>query len=212
MAKDSIPAVKQFKLSTSICIELQLNSRVKCGVMDFISNYRLLHNPPWVRAYKRALSPALRPSMADLLRAELARVLKRSRSAEFNKQILLASHDLSHAWLQTGLTYSVNNLHGKLIAFRLLSESDRVKEFDSKFSVRLTEDGIEYVDILFLQLFSFFLDKALDYWNGIADSRSKWLATATAFRELLGRKLKFKPFHTPLRLFPSSIHPIESAA
>lgn len=160
----------------------------------------------------------------DTLRAKLVSV-DTTQSIELNRQVLLALHDSGHSpvqWVEVAdldesFGPQVYDAYGvalprKPIEVDLLTFGELHGPYGHLWNTVPSAYAFEFAQLLFLHVLSFVIDRIVDYWNAIAKARSAWLFTSVIFRALRTRRLAFKPRHTPLRLIPSSIHPIEQAA
>jgi hypothetical protein len=168
--------------------------------------------------------------MQEVLRTKLRTLQRKTKSPELNRQLLLAVHErlpridfhptsLIPFTCSSG-SYRAGTLISHLVEIDFSSAMDGIRpgyrqnivypglklEF-SNFS-----SAYEFGKALLLHVYSFLLDAIADYWNEVALAQRAWRSFSGAFRQFLESALQFKPLHTPLRLFPNSIHPIGSAA
>jgi hypothetical protein len=161
--------------------------------------------------------------LTDALRTKLHSINGTTQSVEFERQVLLALHDSPLQRAQTELVAATldSQLHFgyaapllqrvnydvDLVVYNdVLFRQDRLSDF------LLSSHAFEFSQVLLLHFFSFLIDRVADYWNAVEQARRAWRSSASTFRQLLERALRFKPLHTPSRLIPRSIHPIGSAA
>jgi hypothetical protein len=151
-------------------------------------------------------------SLAAAVRTKLASI-DTSQSVELKRFVMLTSHELGHLnipRLETKLPKPLlyNAYHAptsSTIPRTISSIIDRVME--ERFYIFQSSITYHLLDLVFK-----LIDKVVDYWNTVAAARLALRSLSGTFRQFLENALQFKPFHTPLRLFPNSIHPIGSAA
>lgn len=196
-----------------------------------LSNWVVAENPPWASqpmaaswTTVKAQVPAYEGFFTQALKRKLVSVYAASQSVELNRQVLLALHDSSLTKAQSELvnyTLEGSIRLGSLAKRTALREANDVDVLIindilphpsclSEFYPKSYAFG--FGQILLLHFFSYLLDRIADYWNATALGRLVWRDIGVKLRHLLERALQFKPFHTPSRLIPRSIHPIGSAA
>lgn len=157
----------------------------------------------------------------NAIRTKLTSVFATSKSVEFDRQVLLALHDSALGKCQAHLVDATLNGQVYLavstprVRNSLLFVQHNDFSLHAEFRALLRSSyGVEFAQLLLLHLIALVIDRIADYWNAIAQARTAWLINLVliAFRQQLKAGLQFKPLHTPLRLFPSSIHPIEVSA
>jgi hypothetical protein len=193
-------------------------------------NQIVFENPPWVDYESAAfslvdetLNGPFALSLQNAVQAKLASI-DTSQSVELQRFVALTAHEVAHyetGWFEFDfepvkpqpLLYDA---YGSPISFR---DADQKIGRLGDCTEELVQDVLLEVyhrwhlrRLLFLNLVFDLIDGVVQYWNEVALARRAWRSFSGAFRRLLETVLQFKPFHTPLRLFPSSIHPIDSAA
>jgi hypothetical protein len=155
-------------------------------------------------------------SLTDALRTKLNSLYGTRNSIELDRQLLLVLHGDCHAsiqWFQEEEP-QVFDAYGE--PFHTTSIRNNVVAYDDilpKLSDFLPSTyAFEFTQILLLHFFSSLIDRFADYWTSVGQARLAWLRLVVAFLQQLKRSLSFKPLHTPVRLFRSSIHPIELPA
>ncbi len=192
---------------------------------DEFQNYVWVGNPPWVNRSEPDESNCFTVTtnwdlqFTDLLREKLVSI-DTSQSIELRRQVLLAAHDCGHQqikWLDFDdleLKPLLYDAYGAPTSFRSFHEIGHIVNHLTVEQVEFLQspEALHFRKWLLLNLVFDLIDRVVDYWNDVALTRRAWRSVSRAFRRLLESALQFKPFHTPLRLFPSSIHPIDSAA
>jgi len=170
------------------------------GVAEDFDNIDVLANPPYAI------------SLQDAVQAKLASI-DTSHSLELKQFVLLKQHewDADIAWF-TPQDFEprpkIYDAYGQLyqsVDLQTILTPEQVEFLNSPEGYRLRR-------WLLLNLIFDLIDRVVDYWGVIESARRRWKSVSTAFRRCLETALKFKPFHTPLRLFPNSIRPIDSVA
>lgn len=187
----------------------------------------VLANPPWVNIAEPTdgiylddyVSVNFDMDLVSALRDKLGSI-DTNGCVELNRQVLLALHEpVNVQWVSvTDVAPTLYDAYGEPIPTEAVVLSGVIDvgflhpSFNQLIASVPSSHAFEYAKFLLLQLFSSLIDQAVDYWRAIAEARRIWSKIAAAFRNLVGRNLRHRPFHTPLRLFPSSIHPIDSLA
>jgi hypothetical protein len=158
-------------------------------------------------------------SLTDALRTKLNSLYGTRNSAELDRQLLLALHDDCHAqilWFEGAQEQpQLFDAYGQPLPTKPRSSDILVGYNDilPRLSDFLPSTySFEFTQILLLHFFSSLIDRLADYWTAFAQARLAWLRLLVAFLQQLKRSLSFKPLHTPVRLFRSSIHPVELPA
>lgn len=154
---------------------------------------------------------------ADALRKKLASI-DTSQSVELKRFVTLTTHELGHhkiSWLEPESPKpQLYDAYGIPTSFRLPQTISSIigRVMEEQFQILQSGIHCHFRKLLLLDLVFKLIDRVVEYWNEVSLARRAWISFSGAFRQFLEGALQFKPFHTPLRLFPSSIHPIGSAA
>jgi hypothetical protein len=184
----------------------------------------ILENPPWLDHEFAALSLVeatlngrLCLSLKDAVQAKLASI-DTSQSVELQRFVMWNYQQ----WEKTGVYWPASDefdipLPSQPLAllFDAYDNSISFQELNGLPAHKVLTYEVYHRrlrKLVLLNLIFDLIDRVVEYWNEVALARRAWRIFASAFRQLRETVLQFKPFHTPLRLFPSSIHPIESAA
>jgi hypothetical protein len=182
-----------------------------------------LMNPPWVTLDTgfvpfNGIEPeeiSFSLSLQDAVQAKLDSI-DTSQSVELRRFVTLTAHELSHQqtkWFDLREQVLFYHSSGAPINFGSRHRISFLADWLSSDEMRIFQSEAHQLHKLLLLNFVFdLIDRVVDYWNEVALARHVWRSFSGAFRRFLENSLQFKPFHTPLRLFPSSIHPISSAA
>jgi hypothetical protein len=154
--------------------------------------------------------------VADAVKSKLASI-DTSQSVELMRFVALTAHELAHkeiSWAEfekpKPLLYDAYGLPTNVRPPQTIASIiDRVTE--EYFQIFQSSISYHVHKLFLLDLVFKLIDKVVDYWNEVALARRAWKTSSGALRKFLEGVLRFKPFHTPLRLFPNSIHPIGSA-
>jgi hypothetical protein len=154
-------------------------------------------------------------SLRDAVRSKLASI-DTSQSVELKRFVMLTAHELGHHKIWWPESEKPNPLlydaYGAPTSFRLPQSIAFIIDGVMEEQLQIFQPEIHIGELLLLDLVFKLIDKVVDYWNTVAAARLALRSFSSTFRQFLESALRFKPFHTPLRLFPSSIHPIGSAA
>ena len=187
----------------------------------------VFQNPPYVdMAYASDVSSIIdaeyyAPMGVSLLSAVQAKLdsIDTSQCVELQRFVTLTSHEFAHyemQWLESEVVESKPLLYdgyGSPISFWSPKIVPIVYPQVEEQFLHLQLVAAHHLRKLALLSVVFdLIDRVVKYWNEVALARRAWKTFSGAFRQLLERALQFKPLHTPLRLFPNSIHPIGSAA
>lgn len=140
--------------------------------------------------------------LADAFRTKLRRVAP-TGSVDFDRQLLLAAYDNGFAQQEIAGVQAACELD---VFTSLCSQATPWEEC-------VESSGLNPFLALF-QFFSFIVDEIARRCREAVRFKAKALAGSIAIglRHRLRCGLKFKHLHTPLQLFPRSIHPIELSA
>lgn len=201
------------------------NTRASMSVMFGTLRQYALRNPPWADMdYEYPAFSIIDEaydiagwSLQDAVQAKLASI-DTNQSVELQRFVVLTAHEFAHnqvKWAEPEppkpLLYDA---YGAPTSFReAFQKISSIIDWGTEEQFQIFESEVHHLrKLLLLNLVFDLIDRVVEYWREVALARHAWRSFSGAFRQFLESALQFKPFHTPLRLFPSSIHPIGSAA